>query len=119
MLQKFLKETAMVKNKIQLLSKHKKLLTAVFKKHLPDVEVWAYGSRVNNKSHSASDLDLVLRSPGLDQIASQKLFALEEDLKESNIPFLVETRDWALLPKSFHQEIEKNHVVLFKGQKKE
>ena len=79
------------------------------------MEVWAYGSRVNGGSHSASDLDLVLRSFSLDPIDSRKLFALKEALKESGIPFLVEAGDWALLPKSFHQEIEKNHVVLFKG----
>ena len=107
----------MAKSKLHLLLKHKKMLSAIFKKHVPDVEVWAYGSRVSNQSHCASDLDLVLRSPGLNQIASQKLFALEEDLKESSIPFLVEARDWALLPKSFHQEIEKNYVVLFEAEK--
>ena len=104
----------MAKNKLHLSLRHKKLLLDIFKKNLPDVEVWAYGSRINNKSHPASDLDLVLRSPGLNPISSQKLLALVEDLKESSIPFFVEARDWALLPKSFHQEIEKNYIVLFK-----
>ena len=101
----------MAKGKLHLLSKHKKLLAAIFKKHLPQVEVWAYGSRVSGKSHSASDLDLVLRSPGLDKIDFSKLSELEEDLKESSIPFLVEARDWFRLPKSFHQEIEKNYIL--------
>ena len=35
---------------------------------LPGVEVWAYGSRVSGLSHDASDLDLVLRAPGLQPI---------------------------------------------------
>ncbi len=35
------------------------LLQALLKKHLPDIEVWAYASRVNGKAHFASDLDMV------------------------------------------------------------
>ncbi len=32
--------------------------------HLPQAEVWAYGSRVNGDYYEASDLDLVARQPG-------------------------------------------------------
>ena len=98
--------------KIDLLPRHRKQINAILKKHLPGIEVWAYGSRVNGKSHPASDLDLVLRAPDLNTIPSSKLYELKEAFTESNIPFLVETRDWALLPKSFHREIESNYVVL-------
>ena len=31
--------------------------------HLPDAEVWAYGSRVQGTCHEGSDLDLVARNP--------------------------------------------------------
>ena len=41
-----------------------------------------------------------------------KLSDLTDALRESNIPFLVEARDWARLPESFHREIEREHVVL-------
>ena len=33
-------------------------------------------------------------------------------MRESNIPFLVEARDWARLPERFHREIEREHAVL-------
>jgi hypothetical protein len=33
-------------------------------------------------------------------------------LQDSNIPILVEARDWARLPESFQQEIMKSYVVL-------
>ena len=36
----------------------------------------------------------------------------EEALRESNIPFLMESRDQARLPESFHREIEREYVVL-------
>ena len=77
-----------------------------------DVEVWAYGSRVNGRSHDGSDLDLVLLGPGLKEIPTEQLGEFEEAVRESTIPFLVEARDWARLPDRFHREIERNYVVL-------
>ena len=105
----------MVNHKLHLPVKYKKILERLFRAYLPDVEVWAYGSRVNGKSHPASDLDLVLRAPKLKEVNSLKLYDLKEALTESNIPFLVEARDWVLLPKSFHREIERNYIILIKG----
>ena len=108
------REKKMAKGKIHLPSRHKRLLEDIFRRRLPNVEVWAYGSRVTGESHGGSDLDLALRSPGLKKIDLSKLSDLEEALAESNIPFLVEAGDWAALPKSFHLEIEKSHAVLFR-----
>ena len=84
--------------------------------HLPDVEVWAYGSRVNGRSHDGSDLDLVLRGPDLKKIPADQLGDFEEAVRESNIPFLVEAHDWARLPERFHREIEREHVVLVESE---
>ena len=92
-------------DRLHLSSKHRRVLEALLRKHLPDVEVWAYGSRVNGRSHDGSDLDLVLRAPDLNEIPSRQLWEFEEAVRESNIPFLVEARDWACLPERFHQEI--------------
>ncbi len=99
-------------DRLHLLSKHRRVLEALLQKHLPDVEVWAYGSRVNGRSHDGSDLDLALRGPDLNEIPMSKLGEFEEAVRESNIPFLVEARDWARLPERFHREIEREHVVL-------
>ena len=87
-------------------------LELLLRKHLPTVEVWAYGSRVNGQSHDSSDLDLVLRSPDLQPIPAYSLVSFSEALRESTIPFLVEAHDWARLPESFHPEIEREHLVL-------
>ncbi len=99
-------------DRLHLLSKHRRMLEALLQKHLPDVEVWAYGSRVNGRSHDGSDLDLALRGPDLNEIPMGKLGEFEEAVRESNIPFLVEASDWARLPERFHREIERDHVVL-------
>ena len=97
---------------LHLLPRHREEIKALLHKHLPGVEVWAYGSRVNGRSHDGSDLDLVLRSPQLAEIDAPPLADFTEALQDSTIPFLVEARDWARLPTSFHHEIEREHVVL-------
>ncbi len=88
------------------------MLTALLKDHMPDVEVWAYGSRVNSRSHDGSDLDLVLRGPGLKEISPEQMADFKDAVRESTIPFLVEAQDWARLPERFWRQIERHHVVL-------
>jgi predicted nucleotidyltransferase len=80
--------------------------------HLPDAEVWAYGSRVNGHAHEGSDLDLVVRNPDrLDQ-PQRQLYLLRDALTESNLPILVEVLDWARIPEDMRREIERQHLVI-------
>ncbi|MCY4271095.1 MAG: nucleotidyltransferase domain-containing protein [bacterium] len=99
-------------DQIHLLPRHREQIEALLQEHVPEAEVWAYGSRVNGQSHDASDLDLVLRGPGLEKIPIGQLADLKEAFTESNIPFFVEARDWARLPASFHKEIEKEYMII-------
>ena len=101
--------------KLHLSARDRARIEALLRKHLPGVEVWAYGSRVSGQSHDGSDLDLVLRGPGLGAIDALRLADAQDALRESTIPFLVEMHDWAHLPKGFHPEIECRHVVLVRG----
>ena len=102
-------------DRLILHARHRKLLEGLLKEHLPDIEVWAYGSRVTGRAHDGSDLDLVLRAPNLKEVSISKLADFEEALQESTIPFLVEARDWTRIPEYFHKEIEREYVVLRKG----
>lgn len=94
------------------------MIEELLDRFLPGVEVWAYGSRVNGQSHDGSDLDLVLRAPALKPIPYRQLADFTEALTDSNIPFLVEARDWARLPERFRREIERDYVVLTEGASK-
>ena len=98
--------------RLRLKTRHRQVLAALLRDHLPDVEAWAYGSRVNGRGHDGSDLDLVLRGPGLKEIPAESLAEFEAALRESTIPFLVEARDWARLPERFHREIERDYICL-------
>ena len=103
--------------RLLLKPRHRRMLEEILREHVPGVEVWAYGSRVSGQSHDGSDLDLVLRGSDLEEIPIGKLFELEEALRLSTIPILVEARDWARLPESFCREIERDFVVLVERQK--
>ena len=98
-------------NGLDLPRRYREQLETLLREHVPGVEVWAYGSRVNGKGHEASDLDLVLRGPAL-QPLGDGFFDLLEAIENSNIPILVQAHDWAKLPDSFHREIERDHMVL-------
>lgn len=95
-----------------LLPRHREILEELFREHLPGVEVWAYGSRVTGESHDGSDLDLVLRGPELKEVDIGRLGDFTEAVEVSTIPFIVEARDWARIPKYFHDAILENYVVL-------
>lgn len=81
--------------------------------HLPDAEVLAYGSRVTGTAHGGSDLDLVARDPGNPHRAVRNLSRVREAFTESNLPILVDILDWAMIPDSFREEIERTAIVVF------
>ena len=101
--------------KLHLADRHRTVVEALLAEYLPEVAVWAYGSRVNGRSHDGSDLDLVLRSPDLSPIEPARLAAITEAFRESNLPFLVDVHDYARLPGSFQDEIDLGHVVMTVG----
>ena len=99
-------------DRLHLYDRHWRILEMLLSEHLPGVEVWACGSRVDVRSHDGSDLDLVLRGPELKEIPAHQRAEFKEALRESMIPFLVDARDWTRLPKRYHREIERKHLRL-------
>lgn len=90
-------------------------LISVFQSVNYDFEVWAYGSRVSGNAHSGSDLDLVIRSSTLHPVPIKILSRLIDRIGDSNIPILVELRDWARIPEEFRQNILQNYEVIYKS----
>ena len=96
---------------------YREQLDTLLCEHVPGIEVWAYGGRVNGRSHDGSDLELVLRSPTLEPLGHE-YFELVEALEQSNIPILVQAHDWARLPETSRREIERDYVVVQAKQPK-
>ena len=94
---------------INITTEQREMLLAFLRRHLPDVAVWAYGSRVKCTAHPYSDLDLVaFTSPAQRPAVSE----LTDELAESDLPFLVDLHIWDEVPERFHEIIRKEYVVL-------
>ena len=99
---------------IDLREKDRQKICQLIKKSFTDpLEVLAYGSRVNGINHVASDLDLVLRGANCKSLDWEQVMDFCEQLQDSNIPIIIEARDWSRLPASFHQQILKKYEVLY------
>ena len=86
----------------------------LLQRHLPDTEIWAYGSRVKFSSIPSSDLDLVVfASPEQSRAVSE----LKEAFDESYLPFQVDLFVWDKLPKTFHKSIMEAWMVLQEKKK--
>ena len=102
-------------DRLSLSPRHRSKIEEIPAARAPGVEAWAYGSRVNGRSHPGSGLDLVLRAPGLEPLPLETLAALSQAFHDSTIPFFVEARDWGRLPESFRAEIERDYVVVVRA----
>ncbi|MFM7469328.1 MAG: nucleotidyltransferase family protein [Vampirovibrionales bacterium] len=83
------------------------VLQGYFQQYLPDKTIWAYGSRVTGTAHARSDLDCVVFGA-----LSGDVFALQEALTESLLPFEVQLHRWEDLPTEFHEAILQCYRVL-------
>ncbi len=94
---------------IDITTEEREVVLALLQRHLPGVAVWVYGSRAKWTSRPESDLDLVVFAT---PEQSRKIGDLREAFEESNLPFRVDLFVWSEVPKQFHREIERDHVVL-------
>jgi type I restriction enzyme S subunit len=85
----------------------------ILQKHVPQYEVWAFGSRVTGTTKPYSDLDLAIISDT--PLSSQTSAALADDFSESDLPWRVDVLDWATTSPTFRKIIERDKVVLQRG----
>ena len=97
---------------IDLRESDRQSLHRLLAQHLPGVTAWVYGSRLNGSAQECSDLDIALISPHGEELPEVQLSSFRQALSDSNIPILVDARDWARLPTYFQQEIDRFHAVL-------
>jgi uncharacterized protein len=96
---------------IDLPAHWKAQLQEVFSHWVPEFEVWAYGSRVTQQCHDASDLDVVLIHP--DNLPCTQLPNLREALSNSAIPISVDVLDGATMPEAFWAQVNAQRRLLF------
>lgn len=101
-----------MKDRLDIEEKHLAALLHILNEHVPEWEVWAFGSRVSGRARRGSDLDLVLVGP--EPVPIERLGALLGALEESSLPFFVDVLDWRGIPASFRENIDKERILIKK-----
>ncbi len=83
---------------------------AILREHVPDCEVWAFGSRVGPRSKPFSDLDLAVISTT--ELPTRRLALLAYAFEDSDLPIKVDIVDWQSTPPAFRQRIAERHEVI-------
>ncbi|TDM08093.1 MAG: hypothetical protein C4K60_00855 [Ideonella sp. MAG2] len=95
---------------VDLLPHHLQEVLQILARHVPNIEVRAFGSRVKGTAKPYSDLDLALMTTQPLPLAQEA--ALKEAFDEASLPFKVDVLDWASTAPAFRQLIAQDGVCL-------
>ena len=96
--------------KVDLRPDHWAIVRDALRRHVPDREVLAFGSRATWTAKEYSDLDLAVM--GEEPLSLRTAAALDEELGDSDLPFKVDVVDWARIDDSFREIIRRNAVAV-------
>jgi len=82
----------------------------ILRRHVPNHEVLAFGSRVRWTARQYSDLDLAIRSD--EAIPTDIIYAIKNELSESRLPMMVDVLDMASVSEKFRGVIEEEYAVV-------
>lgn len=86
------------------------IIRNILQKHVPGLEVWAFGSRARWSAKPFSDLDLAIIGDA--PLPLEVSAAMAEDFSESDLPWKVDLVDWATTSDSFRQIIARDKVII-------
>ncbi len=88
---------------IDLAPQHLSTVKHILREIVPGVSVFAFGSRVNGRAKTHSDLDLGLEAQqGLNW---QQMAHLREAFEESDLPIRVDLVDWSACSPKFKENV--------------
>ena len=86
------------------------IIQGILEAHIPEREVWAFGSRVKGHVKAYSDLDIAVMGETSLNIAT--VADLKQALKDFEFPLKVDLHLGSETVKNFRQLIATNHVVI-------
>lgn len=89
---------------------HWKIVQRILQEHVPDLEVWAFGSRAKWSAKESSDLDLAVITD--EPLPIDTSLALNEAFSESDLPWKVDVVDWASVGDGFKKAIKRDKVFV-------
>jgi type I restriction enzyme S subunit len=85
----------------------------ILHEQIPNIEVWAFGSRASRKAKPFSDLDLALITS--EPLSLEKLATLAEAFETSDLSIRVDVVDWASTSDAFRTIIASDKVLVQRG----
>ena len=88
----------------------------ILQKHVPELEVRAFGSRVSVSwtARETSDLDLALMTT--EPLDLLRVAEMRDAFDESDLPFRVDLVDWAATSENFRKVIKREYVTIAEGK---
>ncbi len=96
--------------RVDLRLDHWAIVRSALRRHVPDREVLAFGSRATWTAKEYSDLDLAVM--GEEPLSLRTASALDEALGDSDLPFKVDVVDWARIDEGFRRIVRRHAVVV-------
>jgi type I restriction enzyme S subunit len=84
----------------------------ILEKHVPECEVWAFGSRVDFRGKRFSDLDLAVISS--QELPTRRLALLAYAFEDSDLPIKVDVIDWQSARPAFRHRIAEHHEIIYR-----
>jgi type I restriction enzyme S subunit len=85
---------------------------SILRQHVPDCEVWAFGSRVGSSSKSFSDLDLAVIAAK--ELPTRQLALLAHAFEHSDLPIKIDVLDWNAASQAMRDHISARHEIVFR-----
>ena len=82
----------------------------ILRRHVPEYEVRAFGSRVHGRPRKFSDLDLAIMTDR--PLDTGRMAGLRDDFTESDLPYKVDLVDWAATSAAFRRIIEQRFLAI-------
>lgn len=89
---------------------HLHIVRGILQTHVPNREVWAFGSRAKWTARETSDLDLCVQ--GDEPLSFESMGLLRAAFEESDLPYKVDVVDWATTSDAFRKIIERDKVAV-------
>ncbi len=87
-----------------------RIVRDILQRHVPHLEVWAFGSRARRTAKPFSDLDLAVIST--EPLPFEISAGLADDFSESDLPWKVDVVDWAVISQEFRKIIATGKVII-------
>ena len=87
---------------------YKNILVEIVRKHLPQSQIYLFGSRARKTNQPESDIDIAIDNGA--PISQINLSNIREDIEESTIPFTVDVLDLQTVSLEMKKEILREKV---------